>query len=103
MADIDYDSLTIDEIDLIEETAGSDLDEIVAGRIRKGKVLRAFALVALRRDNPDATLADAGKVDVKGLEELLRERPTVAAEPPVTSPLPASPKPRASRSRGSAR
>lgn len=98
---VDFDSLTIDELDLVEETCDADLEEVMAGKVRKSKVLRAFALVALRRTDPDATLADAGKVEVRGLEEMLGDRPTVAAAPPASPASPASPVPAASRSNGS--
>ena len=101
--EIDINSLTIDELDLVEEVTGAPLEDVMAGKARATKVLRAFALVALRRDNPEATLADAGKVDVSGLGELLGQRPTEAAEPPATAPSASSPKPRASRSSGSQR
>jgi hypothetical protein len=101
MVTVDFDSLTIDEIDLVEETCDADLEDIQAGKVRKGKVLRAFALVALRRTDPDATAADAGRVTVEGLGELLGERPTGAAGPPATSNSHGSSKRRASRSSGS--
>lgn len=101
-ATVDFDSLTIDEIDLVEDITGAAIEDIMGGgKVRASKVLRAFALVALRRTNPDATLADAGKVDVQGLGELLGERPTEAAEPPATQPSGTSPKPRASRTKSS--
>jgi hypothetical protein len=103
MADttVDFDSLTIDELDLVEEVCDADLEQVMAGKVRKSKVLRAFALVALRRADPDATLEDAGKVEVRGLEEMLGERPTGAAEPPASPASPASARPAASRSNGS--
>lgn len=98
---VDYESLTIDEIDMLEETAGASLDEMMAGKVRTGKVLRAFALVAMRRTNPDANVGDAGKVTVDGLAGLLGEHPTGAAAPPASSPSAASARPPASRSNGS--
>jgi hypothetical protein len=98
---VDFDSLTIDELDLVEETCDADLEDVMAGKVRKSKVLRAFALVALRRTNPDATLEDAGKVEVRGLEAMLGDRPTGAAGPPATPASPASRKRPGSRSSGS--
>lgn len=98
---IDYDTLTVDEIDLIEEVCDADLEDVQAGKVRKGKVLRAFALVGLRRVNPDATPADAGKVDIRGLGRMLGERPTGAAGPPATSSSASSRRRPGSRSSGS--
>ncbi len=87
---VDFDSLTIDELDLVEEVCDADLEEVMGGKVRKSKVLRAFALVALRRANPDATLEDAGRVEVRGLEGMLGARPTGAAGPPATPTSPTS-------------
>jgi hypothetical protein len=104
---IDLDSLTIDEIDLIEDVAGASIDDVLAGTVRKGKVLRAFALIALRRDDPNATVEDAGKVSVEGLNELLGsgEVPFDGPEDESAASVgsPPSPKPRASRSKTSKR
>lgn len=100
---VDQGSLTIDELDLIYEVTGAELEDIEAGTVKvPGRVLlRAFALLALRRANPDATLAEAGKVDVDGVNRMLGERPTRAAGPPATRPSAASRKLQASRSNGS--
>lgn len=98
---VDYDSLTVGEINLIEDVCDADLDDIKAGKVRKGKMLRAFALIGLRRTNPDATLADADAATVVGLEAMLGERPTGAAGPPATPSSASSPRRAGSRSSGS--
>ncbi len=61
---IDLDSLTIDEIDVIEEIIDGPLDELGKAGARKGKMLRAMALVILRRKNPAVTAEDAGKLRI---------------------------------------
>jgi hypothetical protein len=96
-------SITIDEMDLFFEVTGAELEDIESGKaqVPGRKLMRAFALIGLRRVNPDATLADAGNVDVQGVEGMLGRRPTQAAEPPATSPSANSPKRRASRSSAS--
>lgn len=99
--DLDPSSFTIDELELIEDITGVDFDEIQAGKARTSKVLRAFALVALRRENPAATIDDAGKVSVRGLEAFLGNgRPfgPSAAGPPASNGSSPSPRRRASRS-----
>lgn len=69
--ELDASTLTIEEMELIEDTAGASLEEIQAGKARATKVLKAFALVALRRDNPNATVEQAAKVPISGLERLM--------------------------------
>lgn len=98
---IDYDSLTVGEINLIEDICDADLNDIKAGKVRTGKMLRAFALIGLRRADPDATVADADAAAVVGLEGMLGKRPPGAAAPPATGSSASSPRPAASRSNGS--
>lgn len=68
---IDPDSLSIDEMELAEDITGVSFDEILGGKARTSKILRAFGLIALRRENPAATLEDAGKLTAERLNELL--------------------------------
>jgi hypothetical protein len=101
-------SLTIDEMDLVEQVTGAAFEDIADAKVRGLKVVRAFAVIGLRRMNGTAAdepvtqdeLKAAGKVDVQGLEEMLG-RPTRPAEPADSSPLVNSRKPRASRSNAS--
>lgn len=69
--EIDADSLSIEEMEMVEDVVGVSFEEIMEGKARSTKVMRAFALLALRRINPGATLEDAGKVTVSGLNKLL--------------------------------
>jgi hypothetical protein len=69
MADIqlDMDTFTIGEVELIERLSGlpfSKLGAALQGEldVPTGGVLKALALVALRRQNPDATEEDAANV-----------------------------------------
>lgn len=54
--------MTIGEIILFEETTGKTIGEI--GNKPGGRELQALALIALRRENPEATLEDASSVKV---------------------------------------
>jgi hypothetical protein len=65
----DLDSLTIEEIELIEDLTDLAIDELLKPGVKKGKVLRAFAYVQNRRTNPDFTLEEAGKLRVSEEEE----------------------------------
>lgn len=59
---IDLDSLTIDEIDVIEEVTGAPLDELRKPGARRGPMLRAMAVVLKRRTDPNFSIEDAGRL-----------------------------------------
>lgn len=62
---IDMDSLTIDEIEEIEEIVGGAIDSAFAAGQPKGKALRALGYITRRRTDPDFTLDQAGQLVVK--------------------------------------
>ena len=63
-------NLTVGELVLIEDVAGHEAAAaLLEGNITP-KALRALVLVALRRQNPDATLDDADAVEVVNLGDL---------------------------------
>lgn len=97
---IDPDDLTIDEMELAEDVTGVSFDEILSGKARTSKVLRAFALIHARRTNPAATLEQVGKMTASELSELLGAGPleSLPAESSALKDSGASRKPRASRS-----
>lgn len=66
MTDITFDisSLTIEEIELVEDITDTPIDELGNKGVKKGKLLRAIAYIEGRRANPDFTLEDASKVMV---------------------------------------
>lgn len=62
---MDIDSLTIDEIEIIEDIIDAPLDSLAKPGAKKAKLLKAMAFVVKRRDNPDFTLEDAGRLRVE--------------------------------------
>jgi hypothetical protein len=62
---LNIDSLTLDEIDAIEEIIDAPLDTLSKPGMRKAKLLKAMAYVIKRRDNPDFTIEDAGKLRIQ--------------------------------------
>jgi hypothetical protein len=62
---LNIDSLTLDEIDAIEEIIDAPLDALSKPGMRKAKLLKAMAYVIKRRDNPDFTIEDAGKLRIQ--------------------------------------
>ncbi|MDJ0462010.1 hypothetical protein [Streptomyces sp. H27-C3] len=61
---IDIDSLSIDEIETIEDIIDGPLDSLGKPGMRKGKMLRAMAVVIKRREDPTFSADDAGKLRI---------------------------------------
>jgi len=72
---IELDSLTVAEIETIEEITGKSIDQAFADGAPRGRVLRALGYVVKRRENPDFTIEDAGELVIK----LSEPDPTTAA------------------------
>lgn len=63
--DLNLDDLTIDEFDDLYEALGeADFDALSQGKFRP-RALRAIAWIVKRRDNPEFTLKDAGKLKLR--------------------------------------
>lgn len=67
---IDFEQLTLDEVETIENLAGVSIDKIVGDGMPKGKNLKAIMFVLKRRENPDFKLEDAGKFTVADVTAL---------------------------------
>lgn len=79
----DLDDLTLDEIELIEETAGGiPFSEVNYG---SAKGMKAFAFALMKRNDPNITLEDVGKVKIVGFDSPEEEMPEL---PPVPSATP---------------
>ncbi len=61
---VDINSLTIGEIEEIEELGDQPIDALFSATGKKGKALRAIAFVMKRRDNPDFTWEEAGDLRI---------------------------------------
>ncbi|MEG8276400.1 MULTISPECIES: hypothetical protein [unclassified Streptomyces] len=66
--DLKLDSLSIDEIDAIEEITGQPLDMLNKPGSRRAPMLRAMAYVVMKRKYPEITPEDVGrlKLNLKG-------------------------------------
>lgn len=66
--DLKLDSLTIDEIDAIEEITGQPLDSLNKPGMRRAPMLKAMAYVVMKRKHPDFSIEDAGalRINLKG-------------------------------------
>jgi hypothetical protein len=61
---LDIDSLTLDEIDVIEDIIDGPLDSLSKPGARKGRLLRAMAVVIKQRTDPSFSVADAGRLRI---------------------------------------
>ncbi len=78
----DLDDLTLDEVELIEEMAGGvPFSEVNYG---SAKGMKAFAFALMRRNDPDITLDDVGKVKIVGFASPDEEMPDLPPVPPAT-------------------
>ncbi|MFD7610993.1 hypothetical protein [Streptomyces sp. NPDC059828] len=62
---LDIDSLSIDEIEIIEDIIDGPLDQLAKPGARKAKLLRAMAVVIKRREDPSFSAEDAGKLRIE--------------------------------------
>jgi hypothetical protein len=65
MSKFDFESLTLEEVELIENLTNTGIDEAFANGKPKGKALSAFVWVVLKRGNPNYKMEDAKKVSLK--------------------------------------
>jgi hypothetical protein len=77
-------SLTIEDIEIIEDVVGVAIDDIFGGTktVPKGKLLKAIAFVVNRKTDPEFTLEAAGKMTMTQISALL-EAAGVAAQIPL--------------------
>jgi hypothetical protein len=65
MSKFDFESLTLEEVELIENLTNSSIDEAFGDGKPKGKALSAFVWVVQKRNNPNYKMEDAKKVSLK--------------------------------------
>jgi hypothetical protein len=65
MNQFDFESLTLEEVELIENLTNSSIDEAFSNGKPKGKALAAFVWVVLKRENPNYKMEDAKKISLK--------------------------------------
>lgn len=57
-----FSTLTLDEVETIENLSGQPMDELMQAGKLKGKALKAIIWVARKRTDPNFKMEDAGKV-----------------------------------------
>jgi len=65
MNQFEFESLTLEEVEIIENLTNTSIDEAVGNGKPKGNALSAFVWVVLKRENPNYKMEDAKKVSLK--------------------------------------
>ena len=65
MNKFDFESLTLEEVELIENLTRTSIDEAFGEGKPKGKALSAFVWVVEKRNNPNYKMEDAKKLSLK--------------------------------------
>lgn len=65
MAKFDFESLTIAEVETIEQISGSPIDSLMDDKALKGKALKAVVFVVKKREDAAFTLEQAGQLSFK--------------------------------------
>lgn len=73
MAKIDFESLTLSEVEEIEILTGRNIEGIMADGAPRGVAMKAIIFILKRRENPNFTLADAGKISLKDATEMFTD------------------------------
>lgn len=61
MNGFDFESLTLEEVETLENLTGESIDIVFANGKPKGKALKSFVWVVMKRDNPKFTMEEASK------------------------------------------
>ena len=72
MNKFDFESLTLEEVEVIENLTNSSIDEAFGNGKPKGKALSAFVWVVLKRNNPNYKMEDAKKLSLKEALEMIK-------------------------------
>jgi len=65
MNNFDFESLTLQEVEIIENLTNSSIDEAFSNGKPKGKALSAFVWVVMKRNNPGYKMEDAKNISLK--------------------------------------
>lgn len=66
----DFESLTLDEVEQIELITGSSIDQILDAGHAKGKALKAIIFIMKKREDPNFTIEQAGKIPLTEANKL---------------------------------
>jgi hypothetical protein len=61
---IDFNSLTLDEVELVESLTQKSIESVMDEGVPRGRALKALIFVISKRTNPDYTFEQAGKLSL---------------------------------------
>jgi hypothetical protein len=61
MNSFDFESLTLEEVEIIENLTGESIDSAFGNGKPKGKALKSFIWIVMKRENPKFTIEEASK------------------------------------------
>lgn len=71
----DFESLTLEEVEIIENLIGESIDEAFGVSKPKGKALKVFAWVISKRTDPSYTIEQASKLSLKEALSMIQGDP----------------------------
>lgn len=69
----DIETLTLNEVEILEDLTGGSIDSMLEEGSPRGKTLKALAFIIMKRDNPDVTLEEAGNTQLSVVMESFSE------------------------------
>ena len=72
MSTFDFESLTLEEVEVIENLTNSSIDEAFSNGKPKGKALASFVWVILKRNDPNYKMEEAKKITLKQALEMIK-------------------------------
>jgi hypothetical protein len=70
MANIDFNSMTLNEIELIEQLTARNIDSIMADDAPRGRAFKAIIFVYKKRTDPNYTFEQAGALSLEDASAL---------------------------------
>jgi hypothetical protein len=61
---IDFNSLTLDEVEIVENLCQKSIETLMDDGVPRGRALKALIFILMRRNNPDYTIEQAGKLSL---------------------------------------
>ncbi|CAB4149670.1 hypothetical protein UFOVP545_17 [uncultured Caudovirales phage] len=75
MNNFDFESLTLEEVETIENLVGASIDEAFAEGKPKGKALKIFVWMIEKRKDPKYTIEQASKLSLKDALSMIQGDP----------------------------
>jgi hypothetical protein len=69
---IDFNSLTLDEVELVENMTQKSIETIMDAGVPRGRALKALVFILKKRIDPDYTIEQAGKVSLEQAAEIFQ-------------------------------